>query len=271
MFGMPCGSLSSTVSTTSRPYRGHPTARGAVGLFPLAPGPHTCATLTGMSDMPEAVPPFGRYTSQVEEAEAATALVAAIRAGDPAAEAALIARYSEGVHFFLRRRNGAVDHNQDMHQDIFIIVLTKIREGKVSRPEQLAGYIQRVARNVAIADYRKRARAREDEVGEDLPAGSSSPQTALERRQAGVLVKQVLDELGVRDRLLLYRFYLGEEDKERIMSDLGLSSLHFNRVLYRARRRFAELWQKAGRTRGLSVLVWLLGFPWRTGRGMHGT
>ncbi len=44
-----------------------------------------------------------------------------------------------------------------------------------------------------------------------------------------------------RDRQILYRFYIAEEDKERICADLDLSSLHFNRVLFRARQRFKDL------------------------------
>ncbi len=55
-------------------------------------------------------------------------------------------------------------------------------------------------------------------------------------------VRQVIGELKTeRDRQLLLRFYLAEDDKEQICSDLGLSSLHFNRVLFRARQRFKVL------------------------------
>jgi RNA polymerase sigma-70 factor (ECF subfamily) len=44
-----------------------------------------------------------------------------------------------------------------------------------------------------------------------------------------------------RDRTLLMRFYIDEEEKEKICLELNLSSLHFNRVIFRARRRFKEL------------------------------
>jgi RNA polymerase sigma-70 factor (ECF subfamily) len=52
-------------------------------------------------------------------------------------------------------------------------------------------------------------------------------------------------ELGSdRDRQLLFRFYVGEEDKDRLCRDLDLSSLHFNRVLFRARQRYKELYER---------------------------
>ena len=59
------------------------------------------------------------------------------------------------------------------------------------------------------------------------------------------LVRQVVEELSVdRDRDLLRRYYLGQESKERIQADHGLTSLQFNRVLHRARKRFQELWEE---------------------------
>jgi RNA polymerase sigma-70 factor (ECF subfamily) len=44
---------------------------------------------------------------------------------------------------------------------------------------------------------------------------------------------------------VLFRFYVVEDDKDRICADLGLTSLHFNRVLHRARERYRELYERA--------------------------
>ena len=52
----------------------------------------------------------------------------------------------------------------------------------------------------------------------------------------------MLDELPVqRDREILLRFYLNDEDKDSICAGLGVDSTHFNRVLFRAKERFREL------------------------------
>ncbi len=61
------------------------------------------------------------------------------------------------------------------------------------------------------------------------------------------IIRQVIQELpSERDRQVLRRFYLEEDDKDAICADLNLTSLHFNRVLHRARERFRELYKKAG-------------------------
>jgi RNA polymerase sigma-70 factor (ECF subfamily) len=66
----------------------------------------------------------------------------------------------------------------------------------------------------------------------------------LLRAEQRALVRQIVEELPVeRDRELLRRYYLGQESKEVLQVDHGLTSLQFNRVLHRARKRFQELWE----------------------------
>ena len=45
----------------------------------------------------------------------------------------------------------------------------------------------------------------------------------------------------VRDREILRRYYLSDDDKQRICQDLQLTSAHFDRVLFRAKQRMREL------------------------------
>jgi len=62
----------------------------------------------------------------------------------------------------------------------------------------------------------------------------------------GQSVRRLLDELGVRrDREILHRFYVSSEEKADICEEWGLSSLQFNRVLFRARKRYRALYQRS--------------------------
>jgi hypothetical protein len=57
----------------------------------------------------------------------------------------------------------------------------------------------------------------------------------------------MLEEMPVaRDREVLVRFYLDDEDRETICRELRLSEEHFNRVIFRARNRFRELIEHRG-------------------------
>ena len=57
-----------------------------------------------------------------------------------------------------------------------------------------------------------------------------------------------------RDREILIRTYLQDEDKTLICEALGVDSAHYNRVLFRAKQRFKDLLTSAASQRGLKVV-----------------
>lgn len=180
-------------------------------------------------------------------------LVGRIRAGDPQAEAELVERYSRGVALFIRRETGGASAADDLFQETFRIALEKIRRGDLREPEKLSGFVCGIARNLVI-DYFRRA-ARQDglieiEEAAHLPLPAPSQLEELLLKEKAALVRRVINELpSDRDRQALFRFYIAEEEKESICADLGLTGIHFNRVLHRARERYRELYEKAVKRR----------------------
>lgn len=173
-------------------------------------------------------------------------VVRRIRAGDPGAENELVQRYRRGVAAILRRSGADSAIAEDLAQETFALGLRKIREGEVRQPERLAGFLSSLARNLAIEHFR-RAAARRIAGSPDVDVASPalSPLEELLRAERAALVRTVLAELpSERDRQILLRFYLSEEDKDLICKDLGLSSLHFNRVVFRARERYRDTYLK---------------------------
>jgi hypothetical protein len=43
---------------------------------------------------------------------------------------------------------------------------------------------------------------------------------------------------------MLFRYYIAEEDKDQICADFGLTRDQFNRVIFRALKRYKELYVK---------------------------
>ena len=179
------------------------------------------------------------------ESESAADLVGSIRRGDRGAEDELVRRYRRGVAIILRaecRDPSAVD---DLFQETFRIALEKIREGDVRDPRKLSGFVCALARNLVIDHFRRVAARRT--AGElplaELASPGADPLENLLRAERGATVNRVLGEMpSDRDRQILFRFYVVEDDKKAICRDLDLSSLHFNRVLFRARERYRELY-----------------------------
>lgn len=181
-------------------------------------------------------------------------LVARIQAGDGTAEAELVGRFSHGLLVMLRRLAQNPALADDLHQETLSLVLEKIRRAEVREPERLAGFIRSTARNLFIADRRKEARFRpleddEDEGPRRVAVLADRGPAPLDKVLAGEEARQVQRLLGElrydRDRQLLFRFYLSDDAKEEICADLGIEPERFNQVLFRARERLRELWDRA--------------------------
>jgi RNA polymerase sigma-70 factor (ECF subfamily) len=161
----------------------------------------------------------------------------------------MVERYSRGLGYLLARRIGDDERARDLLQETFCIAIKKLRETELEQPERLAGYLRGIAVRVALNAGRRRKR---EPTGLDSSAIAAIPND--ERRQfqhvAGEetqsAVRKILQSMPVeRDRELLIRFYVYDQDKQEICRELGLNSLHFNRVLFRAKNRFRKLLEKS--------------------------
>jgi RNA polymerase sigma-70 factor (ECF subfamily) len=150
----------------------------------------------------------------------------------------------------LRRAANGRPVAEDLYQEVFLRAIEKVRAGEVRDPERLSGFICGLARNLAIDHFRRGTTSvvgRDPGVVESGRDQGPGPLEQVLRKEDERFVRQTVEELpAARDRQLLWRFYIREEDKEGICADLKLSSLQFNRVLHRARERFRDLYKKRG-------------------------
>ena len=178
-------------------------------------------------------------------------LCARIRAGDSDAESVLIARLLSGLRLVAYRASGGdLELARDVCQEALVILLRRLRTTGLDDPSGLEAFAAQTARNLVIAARRKDQRQRTAAESEALE-GVPDPRPLVPAEEAsgrlGVLVKQLVAELpGDRDRTILTRFYLHEDDKSEICRDLNLTELGFNQVLFRARNRLRQLLVQAG-------------------------
>jgi len=95
-----------------------------------------------------------------------------------------------------------------------------------------------------VMHYRKEKRYIGEEDGiislQSAPRDRKAQQ--IDQKHARSLLDGIIEQLvQPRDREILHRFYLLDQDKSRVCSALELSSVHFDRVLYRARKRIREI------------------------------
>ena len=168
-----------------------------------------------------------------------------IASGDRSAESELVSQYGRGLIIMLRQRTGDHQLANDLYQETFIIVIKRLRRANLDEPEKLGAFLHATAKNVLIGDTRKVARRKtfaDSDVVAAVPDGQPGPSDQVNRSEEAGIVLELINEMrSERDKALLLRFYINEEDKSDICAELNLSSIHFNRVLFRARRRFKDL------------------------------
>jgi RNA polymerase sigma-70 factor (ECF subfamily) len=192
------------------------------------------------------------------EAQLSTELVKRIGQGDRLAEEELVRRYQRGLIYLLRRRTGDPQLALDVAQETFRIAIEKLRRSPLEQVERVAGFLRGTALNLVSAEVRKNARraTTADSDAVDLAADDSAgPFDNVSAEQVQRVVRTLLNELPVqRDREILIRTYLEDEDKSSICEALGVDSAHYNRVLFRAKQRFRELLMSAASQRRLRVV-----------------
>lgn len=164
----------------------------------------------------------------------------------PMGNPADIAELRRGVLLVLRQLVHDPTLAEDLCSEAIRIVLERLQREPLEDPAKLPAFLAQTARNLAIAEWRKSSRRR-TVTGEDVAIAAHADENAsagesIQQRQRAEAVRGVLAEMTTpRDRELLVRYYLHDEDKAAICRGLGLTDAHFNRVIFRARERFRAL------------------------------
>ena len=173
--------------------------------------------------------------------------------------AALIERQYAGLLTLLRRKLRDDHLAQDALNQALVTSLEHAKAGRIADTSLIAGYVFQVAMNQVRNHRRKmdeRTERRADAATFDNladPNGSQPPESAL-----AASVRSLIESLPTaRDREIVKRFYLDEDEKDVICRDLGLSALHFDKVIFRARQRMKALLEARGFKRSdfFSVLL----------------
>lgn len=163
----------------------------------------------------------------------------ALRDRDTAAEDYLVTRFFQPVKIKLRARLRSPELVQDACQETFLRVLAYFRSGKtLNNPASLPGFIHTVSHNVALELLR--SHTRQDQIPENAPEtpdSSVSAEVQLVTDERKEMVRRVISELAPRDRELLRRVFLEDEDKDVVCQEMHVDRGYLRVLLHRARLR----------------------------------
>lgn len=179
--------------------------------------------------------------------ESLSALVGRIRTGQADSLEELYVLFSKGIRFYLCRQLGPQELDDKVH-DTFVVVVQAIRRGELREPERLMGFVRTIVRRLVAAHIDRVVHNRREQMDLELTLRiadpSENPEETAMFRQRAELISRVLGELSRRDREILTRFYLHEQDQDQICSEMGLTDTQFRLLKSRAKARFGELGRK---------------------------
>lgn len=174
---------------------------------------------------------------------------------DAEAENFLIAHFSRRVQLKLRAQLRSFELVQDAHQETFLRVLRYFNSGKVlDNPASLPGFIHAVCHNVALEFLR--SHTRQSQMPENAPESvdpGHGPEALAITEERSKMVGRVLSEMPEKDRELLRRVCLDEEDKDAVCREFQVDRGYLRVLLHRARNRFRAAMSQADGPKGFSA------------------
>lgn len=166
--------------------------------------------------------------------------LARLERGDAEVEQHFASYFGELLLIKLRNRLHDSQSAADLAQETFVRVLHAIRVRKAVRhPERLGSFVNSVCENVLLEFFRVgKATQNLDEEMEEVVDCTSSVESELINAERLQAVRNVLNELSRKDRILLKGIFLEELDRDQLCEELNIDRKTMRVRLHRALTRF---------------------------------
>jgi RNA polymerase sigma-70 factor (ECF subfamily) len=181
-------------------------------------------------------------TSETGSISAET-IVSLIQAGDPRGEELLYSVFTRGLRYLAIRKLGYEEADEVVH-DTFIALSQKIKEGALREPAALFKYARTILERMIGNRYTERRKWQRD-VDFEVVAGTHAdsaltPEKAMESAMRTQVMQEGLASLRPREREILVRFYLQEQDQERIRREMNLTDTQYRLLKSRSKQKLGE-------------------------------
>ncbi len=154
----------------------------------------------------------------------------------------------ENVRRKWERRTGDKMLAEDIAQETALIALERFAGAGLQEPEKLAAFLHQTARYLHIGHVRRAQRHMllPGERLEEMEGSQAGPEEEVCRHEMAQQLDVLVGALRTpRDRELLTRLLICQQQKHEVCDALELSASHFDRVCHRAKARAVMLAQTA--------------------------
>jgi RNA polymerase sigma-70 factor, ECF subfamily len=176
-------------------------------------------------------------------------LISRIAGGDRLAMQVLFARHHVRVYRFVLRlvRNEATA--EDLISEVFLDVWRQA--GKFEGRSAASTWLLAIARFKALSVLRRKPEQElDDETAAAIEDPSDDPETALEKKDKGAVLRKCLTGLSAEHREIIDLVYYHEKSVEEVAAIVGIPEATVKTRMFYARKKLAELLKENGVERG---------------------
>jgi len=153
-----------------------------------------------------------------------------------------VSYFSQLIQLKLRSRLRSPEAIEDVRQETFVRFFATLRsEQGLRQADRMGAFVNSVCNHVLLEHYRSSSRdtpVADDDDSAEIPDTKVDVLGDIMTRQTADTVRNVLDDLGERDRRLLREVFLEERDKDEVCRDFGVDRNYLRVLLHRAKQAF---------------------------------
>lgn len=177
------------------------------------------------------------------------ALIGRIATGDKVAMQVLFARHHVRVYRFVLRLVRDQTKAEDLISEVFLDVWRQA--GKFEARSAVSTWLLAIARYKALSALRRRPDEElDDEAAAAIEDPGDDPETALEKKDKGEILRKCLTALSPEHREIIDLVYYHEKSVEEVAEIVGIPQNTVKTRMFYARKRLSELLKAAGVDRG---------------------
>jgi RNA polymerase sigma-70 factor, ECF subfamily len=155
--------------------------------------------------------------------ESAVDLVSRAKRGERQAEQALCVRFAPAVRAFARRRLRGADAVEEFAQDVLLLMVEALREGRVEQAERFGGFVLGICRNLALDRARQRERREQLWQAYGAPLQAVSAEAVESETYEIAHLEDCLSQLSKRARDVVRLGYVEARGHEEVAAALEIS------------------------------------------------
>ena len=170
------------------------------------------------------------------------AYVQRLAAGDTDTECHFVSYFGELLAIKLRFRVRSAYLVEEIRQEVFLRTFRLIRrEDGIREPERLGPLVNSICDNV-VQEYRRSGEKQPVQLSDGFDRRDEAPDVETEKLsvESSTAVREVLETLPLRDRLLLRAIYFDEKKREQVCREQGVDREYLRVLLHRARLAFRD-------------------------------